>query len=442
MKKLLAVIIVFALMFTLCACNTSVVIDGLEKLGEIELPPLPGEEAEESEAEPAETEPTAEPLPVEEVPETNEFEPANRVIVSISKTTLQHFAPDDGAKLLLTFAYDRPIVSIEGRDDAAHKINDFTAFLEEEHYTGMDGEEYTGYGFYGMIEQAEDNYRYVHDTGADLPIEYASSRAVDVLRADTNVLSLVYNDYVYTGGAHGNFGDRAYVFDTESGERLAIEDLCADYAALSDALTDYMANAAENDEEVSMRIDPNLIADGDYKSAFATLLRAGSWYLSCEGLVIFSDVYEFGSYAQGAIKFVVPYEELEGLIDAKWIPANVSGGCELSVVDKPAEGTEILDMINVDENGRTFYVVIDGIAGQLKLAGVQYADSFYETAEYWYCSYAENCALQISAIIPEGMPNLMLSYTDESGMQHNILISESGADGSLIITDDSIEAVG
>jgi hypothetical protein len=53
----------------------------------------------------------------------------------------------------------------------------------------------------------------------------------------------------------------------------------------------------------------------------------------------------------------------------------------------------------------------------------------------------EDCALQIVTDIPEGMPELKLSYRDATG-EHELYLSQSGVDGSFIFVDGSIEAVG
>lgn len=436
MKRFFCIIFALVIAFSLSACDTSAVIEGLENLAELELPELP-----QVSQEPAAD--SSEEIPEDTAqPDVQTVELPGKVIVSLKKTNLSHYAPDDAQQLILSFNYDTPIVSIEGNDNAAHLINDFTAYLEEEHYTGMEEGEFTGFGYYGMLEQAEDNYRYVHDSGAELDIEFSSSRAVDVLRADSSILSLVYSDYVYTGGAKGTSLERAYVFSTETGLRLSIDELAQDSQALKELLLSFMVEAAYSDEKIRAAVNAELIPNGDYEAAFSTLLREGSWYLATEGLVIFSDAGEFSHEEQGSLRFVVPYSLLNGVISNNYMPQYMDSPCTFSLTEKTAEGTEIYDMVNVDEDGQVFYLVIEGMANQLKVASVMYADSFFETAEHWYGSYAGNCAIQICANIPEGMPNLMISCIDIDGVTHNMLVSQSGVDGKLILTDDNIEAVG
>ena len=53
-----------------------------------------------------------------------------------------------------------------------------------------------------------------------------------------------------------------------------------------------------------------------------------------------------------------------------------------------------------------------------------------------------DCILQLDTVIPDGMPDLMVSYSDENGESHRLLLTQSGEDGSYILTGDNIEAVG
>ena len=98
-------------------------------------------------------------------------------------------------------------------------------------------------------------------------------------------------------------------------------------------------------------------------------------------------------------------------------------------------------MLKVSEDGQTVYFVADGRANDVRISRVDYLDGFYDTERLWYCSVMEDCALQIVTDIPEGMPELKLSYRDAAG-EHELYLSQSGVDGSFIFVDGSIEAVG
>lgn len=428
MKKILALLLALALVFALCAC------EGVEN---IELPPLPTEPVE-----------TAEPTQLPETPAPTaapEAEAEQQTIVAIKRTELKDYDPQFGTTLILSFTYDTPTVYIEGNGEATQAINEYTALLDETYYTGEDYGDGMGTGYHNMLTLAEDNYNYLSTLEtADVVYEMASSQTVTVERSDAQVLTLLYNNYSFTGGAHGFYGERGYCFDAGTGELLTLESVSADAEALKSWLTATMSDMVQSDTALAERIDQTLIPEEGVSAMCAALLRDGSWYFGRDGLVIFSDLYEFSSYAAGPIEFTIPYAQLKGHLDDSFLPASSEAKGELGVVeaDKMADGSMvILDKVTVDSEGQELYITVKGRVEDVKLASVEYVDTFYETAQLWSCSYMQDCALQLKTMIPDGMPNIMFSYTDKDG-RHNILLTESGEDGSLILMDDSIEAVG
>ena len=50
--------------------------------------------------------------------------------------------------------------------------------------------------------------------------------------------------------------------------------------------------------------------------------------------------------------------------------------------------------------------------------------------------------MQLDVTVPEGIPNLMLRYTDGTGVKYSLILSRSGVDGGYTLVNDDIEAVG
>ena len=372
------------------------------------------------------------------------------MIVSMARTKREEYDPQNGTMRILDFSYDTPTVFIEGADEAAAKINEFTAMLDEAYYTGESYGDGAGTGYMNMLTMAEDYYNLHVSEEIEGGMEPLScSRTVSVTRADENVLTLLYNDYSYTGGAHGSYVSRGYVFDAHSGERLALENLTDDYAVLKDFLVDFMAAEAEGDKDIAEKLgqpeDDSSAVNKSYAELFEPLLRAGSWYFTKEGLVIFSDAYELTDYDYGPVALCVPYEKLEGVIDARWMPKTAQGSAAFRVIaqDEMQNGsTEIVDKLTVDSEGAELYLASEGTARDVHITGVEYSGAFYETGLKWYCSCMEDSALQLVAAMPEGTPRLKLSWTDADG-EHSALISRSGEDGGYALaSEDEIELVG
>ncbi len=426
MKRILALLMLAVFTFGLCGC---------EKISSIELPPLPTVTPEVTEAVEPSASPEAEPAA------QTETQSAHGLIVSIKRSTKQAYDPQDGSKLILTFSYDTPTVYIEGGEAAADAVNEQTALMEDAFYTGNG----YGTGYNDMLTMAEDNYNYIVSNGIEGGmLELANSRTVSVERMDDQVLSLLYNDYTFTGGAHGFYGDTGCSFDVETGRLLSLEDLSSDYEALASFLTDTMVNAVENDSELAQRIDLGLFEEGTgYAEILAPLLRQGSWYFDSQGLVIFSSLYEISSYAAGPIFFHIPYAELQGHIDDRWLPEEIQGSGSLELAaggEMLPDSTPIIDKLDVDNEGESLYLIVRGSVKNLRIVRGEYVDSFYVTQELWNCGSMDNCALQLRCLIPEGMPNLRISYDDAEG-SHSYYLSHSGLDGSVILTD-TVEAVG
>lgn len=428
MKKIFSLLLAGVMIIGLAGC---------EQLSNVELPPLPTVTPETTEASPSPS-PTAEPTP------EPEQESTGAVTVNVKHTLQQAYDPQNGTELILSFSYDTPVVYIEGGEETAAAVNERIALMDEAYYTGNEYDGMQGTGYNNMLTMAEDNYRYVVETGAEgVPMELASDRSVSVPRIDSQVLTLLYNDYMYTGGAHGSYGYEGYCFDLSDGHLLTLEELSSDYEALSAFLVNYMVQMVESDEELAQRIDISLLPEGSgYAEILSPLLREGSWYFSSDGLVIFPDLYEISSYAAGIVEFVIPYDALTGYVDEKWIPVPVegSGSIELIKAEDMVDGsTPIVDKLVVGQEGAEFYLVAQGSVSSLSVTEGDYADKFYPSSTLWSCSALEDGALQMVCPLPEGMPEIQISYRNDQGQQQFYLTVDG--EGSPTLTD-TVEAVG
>lgn len=444
MKKITAIILALALMAALCGCGS------LNNLKNVELPPLPDANTQQTEPSPEVTAEidTTNSIPKSALPQ--------HVIVSMEKHSEEHYDPQNGDTLILSFSYETPRVYIEGRPEASNAVNEYIATVDETYYTGNDygvgegNDDYSMSGLNGMLEMATDNYSYAVENGVtDMPLEFSSSRTGRVERIDSRVLSMVYTTYTFTGGVHGSYFDTGYSFDTESGEYVTLDMLSGSADELKAFLADYMMGlyTADKDGYYSARVFADMVTDGDVNAAIAALVRDGSWYFNEDGMVIYSTIYELGPYAAGIVDFVIPYSDLAGHIDDKWLPAErtaESGTLTLKAQSDIADGSiEIIDKVTVDAEGEALCLEADGTVYDVRLASVDYSDRFYETAQLWACSYMSDCVLQLDTMIPDGMPDLMVSFRDASGAQTRLLLTQSGENGAYILMNDSdIEAVG
>jgi hypothetical protein len=376
--------------------------------------------------------------------------PGPQILVSIRTEKTEDYDPDIREELILCFGYDVARVYVDGSQEVTGKINETLATLEESFYSGNSyglPVNYPGYSV--MLTMAEDNYTVVRETEkTGMALEFSDQLTARVMRASGRVLSIQYTESGYSGGAHGWYGAEAFNFDVETGELLTLEQLSADPQALRSALEQELrALIDENEDEYySARVMEDYLFEKTLDEALRDLLRQGSWYFDTQGMVVFSDVEELGPYAAGIVEFRIPYEKLVGLVDEQWLPPqDRQGNGSLNVVPlSELEGgqTEIIDKLVVTENGEELCIVAQGRIYDVSVAEVYYVDRFYEKTQLWYASCLTDCALQLEVTVPEGLPNLLISYSTADGVRHGKLLSQSGLDGSYRLADDDIRAVG
>lgn len=437
-RKLIAAVLALLLIPALCACEE---LDSIRS--QLPDPPKVDESAAPSEEipEPAESGPVESQAP--EAPAVPEAD-GTRVFVSFTADTKESYDPQNGTELILTFSSVVPRVTIAGSDGAAaEKINNALGLIEETYYTGNDYGYGTATGYNMMLELAEDNYSYVVGNKLEgVPLQLSASRTVSVSRADGAVVSLLYNDYEFTGGVHGNYGTRSFVFDTQTGELLTLDNLSADPAALKEVLLTKMQAAIDEDKDgyYSNHVDPSL----DLASALPALLREGSWNLTDTGLEIFSSLYELGPYAAGITEFTIPYDELGGVLDSKWIPAAKSGSGSLSIspMDTVDDGTvEIAARVTADADGQEYCLKAEGTVYDVTISRGMFAEQFYKNMDIWHASVLSDNAVQLQLTLPEGLPDTMISYTDAAGETHELFVT--GNESGIQLTDpSSVQAVG
>ena len=429
MKKTLALCLALAALLSLAACGT----------GEIYLhdPAVT--------AQPAVTARPVEPEPpyVMDAAETLGLP----VILNI-RTVLENYeAPDESGRIILSYGYNDVDVYLEGRTAAAEAINQVLDLQDELFYTGTE----TGNGINVMLEQALDNFALTQHTGVSTNLEFSCMRSAIVDRGDSRVLSLRYRINSYTGGAHGSYQDRAFVFDTATGEHLTLDTLFTDRAAFEQAMLNRMQELIETDvryrgiQEYMLNFRPG----DDQTEALRALLREGSWLLSDEGFTVFSDIGELGGYASGIYRFTLRYDELEGLLREEYLPVERPESGELMILeldDANAASVHLIDKVTVSDTGAEFRIFAQGTLYGITIESVSYVSDdvgFYQTDSHWYCSYLSNAGVQVQTDIPDGMPNLMLRYFDAAGTQYRYLVTQSGEDGSIILLPaEHVTAVG
>ena len=413
MKKILIFILVLSMCLLMIGCSS--------------LPSLPSEPAPadnssevaggaETDTEPSVTGDAPEDLLPEEALE-------GQIMIKINNSEIEYYyAPDGSGQLILSYVCEKPSVEIEGNDYASDTINNFFNDLDEEYYTGENrgrGNVF-GPGFNQMLQKAYDNFQVSKDYETDLRLDLVFSHYVDVVRCDNRVISFVFTDYLFEGKGSGEYYKYALSFDTFSGEILDITE-------------------GRDATRIRRTVNRN-VADFEELS-----YDKGCWYLDNDGLsFLVKSVEEESGSSYKTVN--VPYSAFSG-VEAEYM--SVTGKYRtgsVSIKDSvPADSMlPILDRIDADPEGQQCFLTVDGTVYDFKLINVQYSnyeEVFYSKNVYWMTNFLSDSIIQLSLDIPDGMPDMMISYVSD-GVEYSRFITQSGKDGALLLVDDDINAVG
>ena len=348
----------------------------------------------------------------------------------------EEFFTQDGQTKLLTYACDVPIVSVPGDPAVQTAIRDA---LEEEHRLFADGPEDPQGDLFGgreyFLQIAGEQWTEQNKTGyADYFIPYLLQRTADIARSDGRVLSVLFDDTSYTGGAHGWTGRYGHVFDAVTGEKLTLDALSETPDAFRSFLEEELLRLA-NSAEYAM-----YYFFDDYREYLPGLLREDNWYLGRNGLVVIANPYEIAPYAVGMIEFTIPYDRLSWALKAAYLPGEDDSLGELEGEITPETVTECTYFVSDGEEIASTIVLT--ARGRVEDLSVRRVSMSWDDFTYWPgellwsgSSLEDGETLVIRNQIPDVSATLSLTFTGRDGEQTYYLF-QSGMDGSLILQSE------
>ncbi|AOZ92711.1 PdaC/SigV domain-containing protein [Paenibacillus crassostreae] len=114
---------------------------------------------------------------------------------------------------------------------------------------------------------------------------------------ENDVLSIVIDQYGYTGGAHGGTLRIGMNFSLVDGELLSLAD------QLKEKNADYAT-------ELDKHVVKGLTEINGYVEDYKGVTSESNYYLKSEGIALFFQQYEYTPYAAGIPTFVVPYQQI------------------------------------------------------------------------------------------------------------------------------------
>ena len=140
------------------------------------------------------------------------------------------------------------------------------------------------------------------------------------LRADNNVVSILFYSYAYCGGAHGSLATFARNYDAKTGKVLTMKDFGEEVSSLVTDNAVKFINAIQDTDDAFF-YDKVKAADESVQS----MLETSSFYLSQDGLVLIDGQYLLQPYAAGIVEFTTSYDDLRGKLNDEYsLPGGVT----------------------------------------------------------------------------------------------------------------------
>lgn len=280
--------------------------------------------------------------------------------VSIVLESEEKYLVTESGITYLTLGCTYPIVSIEGNEDAAAKIN-------EDIHSHVDP-------FMSETETYEwltDDLQYLLEYDPELTdTYYTAEKSYRVARADDKVISFAVVTYEYLGGAHGMPISSSYNYDTRTGKLIAFDELSDNPDSFHADTLAYNQKLAATEAYSARMFSSDDITNGTLENV---LYDDGTWCLATYGLVFVSDPYLLGPYAAGAIEFIIPYYALADMglkedyayTDRQIISVQEQGPYSIDINGDGAEDSmQFYSEYTADENGNynlSVHLIINGI---------------------------------------------------------------------------------
>lgn len=137
---------------------------------------------------------------------------------------------------------------------------------------------------------------------------YSWEQNVKVTSQKLGLITLTYDSYTYTAGAHGSEETYFYNYDLKAKRALKLEDiLIANY---NTQLLKVAEEIFRNDEGLSATesIEPYFSENNKFELCDNFLIKN-------EGLLFLYNIYEIKSYAEGTTELFIPYSRIKDIIN-------------------------------------------------------------------------------------------------------------------------------
>lgn len=398
MKKISALILCLAMIFTLAACNNSKEPSGQQSTVPTTEPPVT-------------TQPPVEPTDPE-VPPTLE----NMYSVSLPITNEPYHTEDNA--LLYTYSYQTIYPVLPDRDVSDKIIMDFTNRIEKTRSTSAD-----------VLAEAEECYK---NSSVFSPFSYEIQ--YDITRIDQGVLSLFGHILQISDASPMNRHLIAVSYDVVTGDVLTLGSILY-HEDTKDDLAQLVISQLEEQENLMLYDEFRDTVEARFKRDEST---DEDFYFTATGLCFYFAPYEIAPRSYGTVVAEIPYNKLTGVIDDAYFPAErtYTGGSMSVSAFSDANLEDYHQFVEaVAKDGATkLLLTTDSAVQDIRIYELIWAKdglSYTQTKNIYAANFLyKDHAILLEAEFDEFRPNYMLTYSIK-GMTYAFYLVKDPASGKV-----------
>ncbi|MGI6577979.1 MAG: DUF3298 and DUF4163 domain-containing protein [Eubacteriales bacterium] len=165
-------------------------------------------------------------------------------------------------------------------------------------YYAKSARNYSNYAETELYNMAVEDYNTATENGYPVRV-FEVMQVFEVTYIMACIISLYFDRYVYTGGAHGITARTSQTWNLQRGTEVTLERLFRCNIDMKGYLMERI--------ERQIRENPDIYFD-DYRQLIEKYFREENFYCEPRGIVIYYQLYEIAPYASGIRTFLIPYD--------------------------------------------------------------------------------------------------------------------------------------
>lgn len=271
--------------------------------------------------------------------------------------------------------------------------------------------------------------------GSDNWSPYLCMVSYEPKRIDAGILSLLGAQVSYYGTRHPETVYSAVNYDLITGETLKLNDILAPDVSVNTLLQSTLDALAAREQELYLY--------GDYEDTVRQLFSGSSvqssWYFSNTGLCFYFAPTEIAPYTSGVIAAEIPYDQLAGIIDDAFFPAerDTAAGAVAAQLFTQAEleSYSRFSEVVLDAEGDQVLLHADKPVHNIRIETGSWSSTgaFYTPQHTVFAasSLSSGDAIMVQALLSETTPALRLSY-DTAEETVSVYIAKDGDEVILL----------